>query len=70
MPEVIFQATPAALEPSQARPWMQHWPAQALDTEDLSTGEVQGYQKGQKVILGGVAGSFDKVLYDTAAKKG
>jgi hypothetical protein len=48
---------------------MQYWPAKPLDKKNLSTGEVEGFEKGQKVILGGVAGSFDKVLYDTVTKK-
>ena len=69
MPQYVFKTAPVSLLPDQTQPWMQYWPAKPLDGENISTGEVEGFEKGQKVILGGVAGSFDKVLYDTAAKK-
>lgn len=68
MPGSVFKSAPCALPTDSARPWMQYWPAKAIDNQSLSTGEVEGFGKGQKVILGGVAGAFDKVLYDTASK--
>lgn len=69
MPQSVFMASPASLPADQNRPWMQYWPAKAINNDSLSTGQIEGFEKGQKVILGGVAGSFDTVLYDTATKK-
>jgi hypothetical protein len=47
---------------------MQYWPAKPVDNKELSTGELEGFAKGERVILGGVAGCFDTVLYDTQKK--
>lgn len=57
--------------PSPARPWMQYWPPKetADSKSDLSSGQVEGFKAGQRVLLGGVAGNFDTVLYDTASKQ-
>jgi hypothetical protein len=60
---------------TRSRPWLAHWtPIQAKAgqmpaKEDVSTGEVEGFKAGQRVLLGGVAGNFDTVLYDTKDAK-
>jgi len=69
MPQTPTETSSNSASVQRAQPWQQFWPAKKLTGQDISSGEVEGFKKGQEVVLGGVAGGFDKVLYDTNSKK-
>jgi hypothetical protein len=55
---------------SRAQPWKAAWPpARTNNKVAENQNQVVGFKEGETIVTGGVAGSFKRVLVDTAKNK-
>ncbi|KAH8660509.1 hypothetical protein BX600DRAFT_57272 [Xylariales sp. PMI_506] len=49
----------------RTQPWRGHWPLQDGNMKNADGNKVRGFEKGEKIFIGGQAGCTDFILYDT-----